>query len=647
MHRNKIRAAALVVSIVAAATPTISCALNFDTGVQGLSTDLTVDLRYALGIRTEAKDPRVADSILFDVSDNKFNQWSVVEDRIDARPQLQVEFSPGNGIIQSVGARVSGNLFKDFAYTSTRAACRSGYVPAGLPPGVLGPDNPGLPFTGALSGLAGRPLSYCDPSVTGYTETNGYYSAETKYRDVRNIELQDAFVFGNFEIDGAQMALRVGSHALFWGESIFNPYYGVSYAQGPINLNSALTIPAIRAQDLFVPVNQVSGTFTPNATFTFGFQYFLPYYGWRRLQAPEGGTYLGPFDALVNGPDSFFLANLGVLGAYSLKREADNSGTNHNDFGLYSKANLTFPFDVQIGAFYRQFDETLPWLNLTTANQQNQPALIAALPQIQQLLGSLGIDVGTVALPGGYHLRYPTETRLLGLTMSTQQFGISFGADVAYSPNRALNSQLLYTAPFGTTDDGQRARGETLSGVLNGLYVGPSETLLGMKLWDATTTIFELNWSYLMKITEGQQFYKGVHTTACKDDAALEGAPGVSGETVDGCSSRYNLGMGGLFQPSWFQVFPGVDLNATLFATYGFKNTSPLNLTEFEGNVVSSAGVGATFYEKVTASIDFHHYSTTFRTGKNLAGEEVATSFNFLGNISDRDWVSLSLGYSF
>ncbi|HKY71167.1 MAG TPA: DUF1302 family protein, partial [Nitrospira sp.] len=621
-------------------------AAEFDTGINGLEANLRVDLRYIVGVRTASKDPEIAKSTFYDGSDNKFDRGEIVSNRIDAVPAFQLVYSPDDPS-NKIGLRISGSAFYDHAYHNDRVGCRSGNAPAGIPPGVLGPNDPGLPFTGALALLAGPPVSYCDSRVTGYENTDGSYSDDTNRRNVKWAELQDAFVFGNFLVGDGQFSIRAGNHALFWGEALLNPYYGVSYAQGPVDLNAALTIPAIRAQDLFVPVNQVSGTWTPNETFSIGFQYFLPDHGWRKLRAPEGGTFLGPFDALVNGPDSFYLANLGVLGVYSLKRESDDVGTNRDHYGLSLKANIEFPFEATVGVFYREFDETLPWLRLSTANAQTQPALIAALPQLQGLLGGLGIDVGTIALPGSYRLRYPTDTKLYGLTVATQQFGLSFGFDLAYSENRALNSQLLYSAPFGQPDNGERARGKTLTTVANVLHIGHPVSVAGVRLWDSTVSIMELGGGYLMDITSGREFYKGVGTDACRADAALEGAPGVDGDTVDGCSSRYNASLGLVFQPAWYQVWPGIDMNSTLFALYGLHNTSPVNLTDFDGKIISSLGVGLTFYDKLRMSVDYHYYYTQSRTGQNLAGEDVATSFNFLGNISDRDWLSLTLQYSF
>jgi len=614
-------------------------AIDLDLGINRLSTSLVTDVRYAVGTRVEGRDAAVANNPFFASADYKFNSGDIVTDRLDLTPQFVVKYSPEEwGWLTDIGLRASGNLFKDFAYTSTQVACRPGTTSVGLPQGLLGTNSGPIP-------LPGQGVSYCDPRVTGYSDTDGQFSATTKYRNVRNAELQDAFAFANLDIGDTAVSLRAGNHALFWGEALFNPYMGVSYSQGPVDLNKALTVPGINAQDLFIPVNQLSGTISPSENVTLGFQYYLPWSGWRRLRAPEGGTYMNPFDGFLNGPDSLYLATLPLVGPYDVKRYPDVYGTNHHDFGIQTKVTFDFPIEATYGFYYRQFDEVLPWINTVAANSQNEPLLINGLGQVLSLLDKLGIQLTTIpTLPGGYLVRYPRNTRLYGFSLSTKQMDVSFGMDLAYSPNHALNSQWFYTA---NGDDGQRARGETLSGVFNALYLNAGPELFGRKLWDTGTYVVELNWSYLLDITQNQQFYKGVGTAACRDDAAILGATHVNGDTVDECSSRYSIGIAAVFQPAWYQVLPGIDMRATAVVQDGVKNDSAMNLTSFQGALIGQAGFDATFFNQVNAAVAYNFYGMENRTGTNLAGESTVTSFNFLGTVKDRDFVSITLKYSF
>jgi hypothetical protein len=607
-------------------------AVDLQLGIPGLDASLVTDLRYNVGMRVHERDPTVALSTSFAHSDYRFGEGSVVTDRVDLTPQLQAQYNAGWKLLPSFGIRVSGNAFKDFAYHFQNTACRPGTAPVGLPPGFLGPNFPGLV-------LPGQRPSYCDPRLSNYNDAT--YDSRARRSAFNYAELLDAFTFLNFQFGDVPVNVKAGHYALFWGEALFNPFLGVSAGMGPIDLNKALTLPGSNAQDLFRPINQISATATLNESVSLGFQYFLPWLGWDSVRAPEGGTYLGLLDGFIYAPQRLYLTTLPFVGPYSLVRGSDDYGDNHGNFGLQAKINSHLLFDATYGFYYRQFDETLPWVNPQPATPQNQPALFAGLPQLLKLLGITNPSA-LPPLPGDYRLVFPKNTRLYGLSLSTQQLGISFGADIAYSPNRALQSQLFFT-----DESGQRARGETLSGVFNALYLTPPVSMFGSRLWDSASLAGEINWSYLLKVTENPQFYKGVNTNACRSDAATSGAPFVRGDTVDGCASRYSIGLSVLFQPTWFQVLPGVDFNATASLQDGLFNDSPINSGSFEGQVTGSFGIGAIFNNKITAALAYNFYNVQHRTGRNLDGELVDTTFNFLGDIRDRDWVSLTLKYSF
>ncbi|MDB5975019.1 MAG: hypothetical protein JWR07_1779 [Nevskia sp.] len=606
-------------------------AMNLNLGVPNLDASLDTDLRYNVGVRVQKRNPEVGLNSSYDQSDYRFGQGAIVTDRVDATPQLQLKYNAGWSLLPSLGIRVTGNAFRDFAYNNDTTACRPGTAPVGLPPGLLGPTFPGV-------ALPGQRLSYCDPQISDYNDAT--YNHEARRSSFEYAELLDAFTFMNFQFGSVPVNVKAGHYALFWGESLFNPFLGVSAGMGPVDLNKLLSVPGSNAQDLFRPVNQISATATVTPELSVGFQYFLPWLGWDHVRGPEGGTFLNPLDALFYGPDKFYITTLPYAGPYSLIRAEDIRGDNHGNYGLQAKLTSHFLFDATYGFYYRQFDETLPWLNPRPATPQNQPAIFANATQLSTLLGIPAAALS--AFPGDYRLVFPKRTRMLGLSMSTQQLGISIGADVAYSPNRALQSEL-----FAVDNSGLRARGQTLSGVINGLYLTPSVSVAGFKLWDSATIITELNWSYLLKVTEGQQFYKGVNTDACRADAGISGAINVPGETVDGCSSRYSLGISFAFQPNWYQVFPGIDLNGSVVFQDGVKNDSPINGASYEGQITGSVGVGALFYNKVTAALAYNFYGVEHRDGPNLDGEIVDTSVNYLGDIRDRAWTSLTLKYSF
>ena len=609
-----------------------AAAFQFDLGIDDLSASLTTDLRYTVGIRTEERDPAIGNGIFFDEATYRFDQGDVVTNRLDATPQLNLSYFVGLPSVLSVGMRVSGNIFTDEAYSDKRVRARPGSAPSQLPPGLLGPDQEAIPTPG---------LSPRVPYSELVSYESGRYSGLTEDRNLRDAEIQDAFVFANLTLFGIPVNLKIGQHSLFYGESLFNPFFGVAYGLGPVDLNKALTIPAVNAQDLFVPVNQISGTVNLTRSLTLGFQHFLD---WRRLRAPEGGTYLSPGDPFLDGPDRLFLGNLPVTGPYFAGRAPNAEGDNKDGFSL--KLDWRAFDSTGFGFVYRQFDETIPWVHVTPATPENQPNVFGNL---QELLTGLEPILGPVTpgdlptLPGEYRLVYPEKTRLYGITANSKIFGVSVGAEIVYSENRALHSELL-----NREESGRKARGNVWSGVLNGLYLLRGTELFGLKLWDQATVIMEANWSYLDEVTEREDVYKEVGSDACRRDTALFGSPGVETATVDGCSSDFHIGGAFVFQPIWYRVFPGFDFNATLFyQQQSFENTSSVNLVAAEGYGNGSVGVGFVYDQRINASLNYNFFLGDFRTDENVDGETTITSFNGVGTVDDRDYASLTLEYSF
>jgi hypothetical protein len=71
-------------------------------------------------------------------------------------------------------------------------------------------------------------------------------------------EILDAFVFGRINFDESPLSLKAGKHALNWGESLFSPIHGVSYAQAPLDLRKGVANAGIEVKELFLPTNQFS-----------------------------------------------------------------------------------------------------------------------------------------------------------------------------------------------------------------------------------------------------------------------------------------------------------------------------------------------------------------------------------------------------
>lgn len=613
-------------------------ALDLDLGLPYLDAQLQTDLRYAVGVRVEERDPTIALNTLYDESNYKFDQGDIVTNRFDISSGLDLTFNADSAWLDSFGGRVSGRAFYDLAYQDTQTACRPGTSPVGIPPGLIGSFEADLSFLDGVPGVAQR-VPYCDSRITAYRA--GELNAKARRSAQTDAEVLDAFVFGNFLLGEIPLSLKFGRHTLYWGESLLNPLLGIAYSMGPPDINKGLTVPGIGAQDVFLPLLRLSGTVGLLDTLSLGFDKPME---WEPLRSPEGGTYLAVADALFEAPDQLYGGNLPLLGPTSLPQLPTQHGENDKAFGVQLKWSPEFFAGGTFGFYYRRLDEVVPALNLARATAERNPGLHGYVGSLSSFLGQLGIDLGPVGddLPGAYRFTYASEAQLYGFSAATSLFGVSLGADVAYNINRTLTSQLSQI-----TEEGIGARGDVWSGTLSGLFLGKEVSLLGLTLFDQYFLTAELNWSYLQQLTYNASAFKGMDTDACRADAVFFGAGEIEVDTIDSCAGRYHLGLGLIFAPIWYQVLPGVDLAGQLFYNAGIKNNSPIQTASNQDFVIAALGLTASIRGEYQVSLTYNYFDSKFRTGQNFDNETIATTFNGSGIIADRDWLSLAFKYSF
>jgi Protein of unknown function (DUF1302) len=93
-----------------------------------------------------------------------------------------------------------------------------------------------------------------------FTVPNDKFTGPVRTLEGLNAELLDGFVHDTFDIGGTQVGVRVGRYTLIWGESLFFGQNGIAAGQAPIDFIKADTVPETPARELFLPVNQISGS---------------------------------------------------------------------------------------------------------------------------------------------------------------------------------------------------------------------------------------------------------------------------------------------------------------------------------------------------------------------------------------------------
>jgi hypothetical protein len=203
-----------------------------------------------------------------------------------------------------------------------------------------------------------------------------------------------------------------------------------------------------------------------------------------------------------------------------------------------------------------------------------------------------------------YRAVYAEDIETYGISATGSVGQLNWATEVSYRDNAALNSDGQLDIGLTTRDDSLLARGKTFHANLSGIYM-----MQPTFLWNGGTFLFELAYNNRLEID--------------KNEAAV-----AQNTTEDAWSMRM------LFEPSYFQVFSGLDLTVPIGFGWNFSGRS------------SSIG----FYQKNTSeagdvSIGLNlTYLNVWKTGisyVNYWGSESKQA------LADRDTISCYISRTF
>ncbi|MDD2735512.1 MAG: DUF1302 domain-containing protein [Desulfuromonadaceae bacterium] len=401
------------------------------------------------------------------------------------------------------------------------------------------------------------------PGISNYADR--YFSGPSG-------ELLDAFAFGKVKLGWIPVNIKAGRHTVIWGESMLgiSGAHSISYAQSSMDFGKALMQPGVELKELFRPRAQISMQAQPADTLSIAAQYFLQ---WEANRFPEPGTYLGTADFLGNGGES-------LLAGPPFHPYAVNGGDiephQAKDYGVSVRWSPEFLVDGTIGFYYRRLTDTGGQLHLQ----------LGAVPVP-------GAPPGTLAhgVPVSYRWAFPSGIDLYGISFAKQFSGISLGSELSYRRNMPLWSNAATIGPYpGLTSSsfpgmGETlgARGDTWHGVVNLMYVVPKNVL-----FDTAMIITEFAWSRLDHVTQNPELFKSGGAYASNDAA-----------TKDYIGGQLN------FQPTWYQVLPGMDLSMLLTGNIGLSGNAAVAGGGTKNAGSYSAGITADLYQKYTANLSY------------------------------------------
>jgi hypothetical protein len=380
-----------------------------------------------------------------------------------------------------------------------------------------------------------------------FTVPNDKFTGAVRTLEGLNAELLDGFVHDTFDIGGTQVGVRVGRHTLIWGESLFFGQNGIAAGQAPIDFIKADTVPETPARELFLPVNQISGSIQIRPGLSIELYDQLE---WRHDRFPGVGSYFSTTDILDAGGERIIEAP-----GQFLYRESDEQPGPAGQFGAALHVTIA---EVDFGFYALRYSARSP------------DVAMAGCTGACDLLGQIGT----------YRLVYPTGIDVFGASAS----GLVGSDNVAGEMSIRQGAALLARSDLGTAAP---PRGDTAHGQVSIIAERPASPL-----WDRVTLQAELAANTLLDTTvdrggrnpattrsaaavQGQITFDYFHVLPALDlapfiaaDYGIGGRSSVDGEMVGGAG---NVTVG--VQSTWRTVWH-LEVRATDFI--GSATVQPL-----------------------------------------------------------------------
>ncbi|WP_238871625.1 DUF1302 domain-containing protein [Halopseudomonas maritima] len=364
---------ALALAAAAVSSPALALpSLSFDNG---LTIDSQVTANYTYSFRTRGADSTYLADPNNDDATRNFDRYAAINNRVSLFGEVLVQKD-------NLGAVLRASHFYDQVYKQDN-------------------DN--------------------DSAATVNQVVNGpgdeqHFSATTRRDSGSRFQLLDAYVYGNFPIGESQyLSLNAGRHLVAWGESLFWP--NISQGQAPIDATK-FNVPGTEAKDAYLPVNQLSFTWSLNESLAFTGFYQLE---WEETRLNPVGDFFG---SDFFGPGSqFYRFAPGVIAAYpdttftaANSVEADDP-RDSGQWGLGLRWNVDF--NTEIGLYhYRYHDRTASMFFDISGTTQ-----YSSLDSVNRV----SFGPGVPALKFGYF----EDIKLTGLSLTSKVGDVQLGSDIS------------------------------------------------------------------------------------------------------------------------------------------------------------------------------------------------------------------------
>ncbi|MFY9812123.1 DUF1302 domain-containing protein [Aquabacterium sp.] len=411
------------------------------------------------------------------------------------------------------------------------------------------------------------------------------FSDETRRLHGRKADLLDAFVFGGFDVGDTRLNLRLGRHSVLWGETLFFGMNGIAGAMAPVDVIKLASVPGTQFKEAIRPTPQISAQWQLSSNVSVGAFY---QFNWEENRLPAAGSY---FSGLDFQPAGGVALNTGP-GVQAMRR-ADQKPSDLGQGGVQLRFTA---LETDFGLYAVRFHSKTP-------QQVNN-------------IGVLGLD--------SYQLAYQQGITALGASASHAFGPMQVSAEASIRRNQDLASSAavdlgpIFGLPITTnnTNNPGYAVGRTAHINLSTMWTLPSTPLAREAM-----LMGEIMWNRVLSVDKN---------------------PGA----LDPNSTRDAISLRLLFEPTYRQVLPGLDIGVPIGVGYSPKGSRSRTLGPAlppDNGGDFTIGLNGSYLDEWRFSVNYTSY---FGSAKPiLAGNP--PSFSYGQFMRDRNFVSLSVRRTF
>ncbi|HET8883451.1 MAG TPA: DUF1302 domain-containing protein [Solimonas sp.] len=286
---------------------------------------------------------------------------------------------------------------------------------------------------------------------------------ETYAADMR---LLDGYVYGNFDLAGHPLNLRVGNQVLSWGESTF-----IQFGLNAVNTYDLpkLRYPGSELKNVFVPVPLVYAQL--GLTDDVSLEAFYQLANKKIVIDPQGSLF-GQVDGLSIGGEflileSAFFNQNDLPDGYKIFRRPDHDARRSGQFGIALTTIVPDWNSMEFGFYFMNLHSSLPLTSGFTISESDwaqynelgdtglqDPTGLSGVLLIRGLLAPQSLTAAQIDKlrgihgVGGYRLEYPEDIQITGLSFNTDTpFGFALQGEFSWrhrQPIQIDDYELVY-----------------------------------------------------------------------------------------------------------------------------------------------------------------------------------------------------------